>query len=228
MNRNAGRNSHVFAPYLRSHFRAARVVGAVCAGGCLSGGRVERSPAARFQRWRAGVRSRRAGKPAVGRPWIWRTEFFGLAPQADIALLDKGFHVACIDIQNMYGAPVALRHMDAFYANLVKQHGLAPKTVLEGFSRGALSALNWATKNPEKVAAIYVRIDGLPGDDWPTNQTVVHLANVHADCLDSVLRAASANVAATLLSNLGHTVVLRVVLAALRQAVRRPACRVRP
>ncbi len=28
---------------------------------------------------------------ATGRPWIWRTEFFGHEPQADIALLEHGF-----------------------------------------------------------------------------------------------------------------------------------------
>ena len=31
---------------------------------------------------------------AQGRPWIWRTEFFGHEPQADLALLARGFHVA--------------------------------------------------------------------------------------------------------------------------------------
>ena len=46
--------------------------------------------------------------PAPGKPWIWRTEFFGHEPQADIALLEKGFHVAYIDVQNLYGAPVAM------------------------------------------------------------------------------------------------------------------------
>ena len=69
--------------------------------------------------------------------------------------------------------------------------------------------------------SLYVRIDGLPGDDWPTNATVLHLANVHADCMEAIVRVASADVAATLLSNVGHTVVIRVVLAALRQAGRR-------
>ena len=38
---------------------------------------------------------------APGKPWIWRTEFFGHEPQADIALLGKGYHVAYIDLQNL-------------------------------------------------------------------------------------------------------------------------------
>ena len=45
---------------------------------------------------------------APGKPWIWRTEFFGHEPQGDLALLTNGFHVAYVDVQNLYGAPVAL------------------------------------------------------------------------------------------------------------------------
>ena len=55
---------------------------------------------------------------APGRPWIWRTEFFGHEPQADVTLVNKGFHAAYINVQNMYGGPEAMRLMDAFYADL--------------------------------------------------------------------------------------------------------------
>lgn len=105
--------------------------------------------------------------PAAGKPWIWRTEFFGHEPQGDIALLGKGFHVAFMDVQNMYGAPVALDHMDQFHAHLTKEFGLASKTVLEGFSRGGLFAFNWAARNPDKVAAIYVDAPVCDFKSWP-------------------------------------------------------------
>jgi pimeloyl-ACP methyl ester carboxylesterase len=105
--------------------------------------------------------------PAAGKPWIWRTEFFGHEPQADLALLNKGFHAAYIDVQNMYGAPVAMGHMDAFHAHLVKEFGLSHKTTLEGFSRGGLFAFNWAAKNPEKVACIYVDAPVCDFKSWP-------------------------------------------------------------
>ena len=29
---------------------------------------------------------------AQARPWIWRARFFGHEPQADLALLERGFH----------------------------------------------------------------------------------------------------------------------------------------
>lgn len=104
---------------------------------------------------------------ADGKPWIWRTEFFGHQPQADVALVGKGFHVAYIDVQNMYGAPVGLDHMDKFYAHLTEQRGLSKKTVLEGFSRGGLFALNWAARNPEKVACIYNDAPVCDFKSWP-------------------------------------------------------------
>lgn len=104
---------------------------------------------------------------AVGKPWIWRTEFFGHEPQADLVLLSKGFHVAYIDVQNMYGSPIAMGHMDTFYSHATKEFGLSPKTVLEGFSRGGLFALNWAAKNPDKVACIYNDAPVCDLKSWP-------------------------------------------------------------
>jgi len=105
--------------------------------------------------------------PAPGTPWIWRMEYFGHEPQADIMLLGKGFHVAYMDVQNMYGAPVALDHMDKFYARLTKAWALSSKTVLEGFSIGGLFAFNWAVRNPDKVASIYVDAPVCDFKSWP-------------------------------------------------------------
>jgi len=105
--------------------------------------------------------------PARRKPWIWRTEFFGHQPQADLALLHKGFHLAYMDVQNMYGAPVALDHMDRFHEHLTAVRGLAPKTVLEGFSRGGLFALNWAARHPERVACVYNDAPVCDFKSWP-------------------------------------------------------------
>jgi len=104
---------------------------------------------------------------AAGKPWIWRTEFFGHEPQGDLALLAKGFHVAYMDVQNLYGAPVALDLMDKYHAHLVDTRGLSKKTVLEGFSRGGLYSLNWAARNPEKVACIYNDAPVCDFKSWP-------------------------------------------------------------
>jgi pimeloyl-ACP methyl ester carboxylesterase len=105
--------------------------------------------------------------PIQSKAWIWRTEFFGAFPALDIALLDAGFHVAYIDVQNMYGAPIAMRHMDMFYRQLTETFGLATQCVLEGFSRGGLFALNWAALNPRLVACLYLDAPVCDFKSWP-------------------------------------------------------------
>lgn len=105
--------------------------------------------------------------PAEGRPWIWRTEFFGHEPQADIALLGKGYHVAYVDVQDLYGAPPALDRMDAFYNLLTSDRQLSKKVVLEGFSRGGLFAFNWAARHPDRVSCIYVDAPVCDFKSWP-------------------------------------------------------------
>src|SRR6195952_3165436 len=52
--------------------------------------------------------------PAEGKPWIWRTEFFGHEPQGDSTLAAKGFYIVYMDMQDMYGAPASLALMDKF------------------------------------------------------------------------------------------------------------------
>jgi lysophospholipase L1-like esterase len=106
-------------------------------------------------------------KPAAGKPWIWRTEFFGHEPQADIALLDKGFFLAYVDMTNLYGGPLAMSIMDEMYVTAIGKHSLSEKVVLEGFSRGGLFAFNWAARNPAKVACIYNDAPVCDFTSWP-------------------------------------------------------------
>jgi pimeloyl-ACP methyl ester carboxylesterase len=109
----------------------------------------------------------RPGTPREGRPWIWRTEFFGVFHALDVALLKAGFHLAYIDVQNMYGSPKAMRCMDRFYAELTGRYGLSKRCVLEGFSRGALYALNWAVHRPRDVSCIYLDAPVCDFKSWP-------------------------------------------------------------
>lgn len=106
-------------------------------------------------------------KPAPGKYWIWRTEFFGVDPQADIALLGEGVYVAYVGVGGLFGAPVALDAMDKFYDHVTKTYGLNAKTVPEGFSRGGLYALNWAIRHPDRVACIYLDAPVCDFKSWP-------------------------------------------------------------
>lgn len=106
-------------------------------------------------------------EPAAGKPWIWRTEFFGHEPQADIALLKRGWHVAYLNVKNMYGAPRSIELMRRFHDDVVARFGLARRVVLEGFSRGGLYAFNYAATHPDRVAALYLDAPVLDIRSWP-------------------------------------------------------------
>ena len=117
-----------------------------------------------------------AGRPALlvvpkaavpGKPWIWRTEFFEHEPQADLALLELGWHLAYVNARDMYGAPRAMAIFDAFYEQVTRAHGLARRVVLEGLSRGGLYAFNYAVARPERVAALYLDAPVLNVHSWP-------------------------------------------------------------
>lgn len=104
---------------------------------------------------------------AAGRPWIWRARFFGHEPQADVALLEKGYHVAYCEVGGLFGGPEAVAHWDDFYAHVVGKYDLARKVALEGMSRGGLIIYNWAARNPEKVACLYGDAPVCDIRSWP-------------------------------------------------------------
>ena len=104
---------------------------------------------------------------ARGKPWIWRARFFGHQPQADIALLKKGFHIAYIEVGGLFGNPAAVERWKLFYGYLTREHGLSSKVALEGMSRGGLIIYNWAGANPEKVSCIYGDAPVCDFRSWP-------------------------------------------------------------
>lgn len=103
---------------------------------------------------------------AANHPWIWRARFWGHEPQADIALLERGFHVVYCDVAELFGNEEAIAAWNGFYA-LLHKAGLGKKTVLEGMSRGGVYAFNWAAVNRDKVAAVYVDNPVLDLKTWP-------------------------------------------------------------
>jgi len=105
-------------------------------------------------------------KVAQGNPWVIRARFWGHEPQTDIALLERGFHIAYCDVANLYGGKEAIKRWDKFYHFMEKQ-GLSKKVVLEGMNRGGLIIYNWAAKNKKKVTCIYADAPVLDGKSWP-------------------------------------------------------------
>jgi lysophospholipase L1-like esterase/pimeloyl-ACP methyl ester carboxylesterase len=106
---------------------------------------------------------------AVGHPWIWRARFWGHEPQTEIALLERGFHVVYCDVAEMFGNQQAVTLWNRFY-KLINRAGLSQKGVLEGMSRGATYALNWAAENPGKVSCVYIDNPLLDLKTWPAGK----------------------------------------------------------
>ena len=103
---------------------------------------------------------------AVSKPWVWRARFWGHEPQADIALLERGFHIVYCDVAELFGNDESLSVWDGFYQMLVKA-GLASKSVMEGMSRGGVYIYRWAATYPERVAGIYADAPVLDLKSWP-------------------------------------------------------------
>ena len=104
---------------------------------------------------------------AAGHPWVWRARFPNFHAEMDIELLGRGFHVAYVDVAELFGSPTAMAIGDAFYKQVTTQHGFAAKPAMEGVSRGGLFVYNWAVKNPDKVACIYCDTPVLDFKSWP-------------------------------------------------------------
>jgi sialidase-1 len=102
-----------------------------------------------------------------GNPWVWRSSFPDWHTDMDSILLTKGFHIAYINTDDLYGHPVAMQAWDNFYALLTNNVKLSAKPALEAVSRGALYALAWAKRNPDKVSCIYAETPVYDVKSWP-------------------------------------------------------------
>lgn len=122
---------------------------------------------------------------AAGNPWVWRARFWGHQPQADLKLLEAGYHIAYCDVMGLFGAPVAVERWDRFYQEMVGR-GLAKKVALEAMSRGGLIAFNWAAQNREKVACIYADAPVLDIKSWPMG---LYTSEGHTGARDKMFEA---------------------------------------
>jgi len=97
-------------------------------------------------------------KPAPGPiPWVWYAPTLpGLPGEEEKWMFqhftEAGCAIAGIDVGESYGSPEGRALYSAFYDELTRQRGFAPKAVMLGRSRGGLMTLGWATENADKVA----------------------------------------------------------------------------
>jgi pimeloyl-ACP methyl ester carboxylesterase len=93
---------------------------------------------------------------AEGKPWVWRTEYFGAFAQADLAMLAHGWHLAYYNVSELFGGNRCVEIMGRFHCYLKAIHGFTALPALFGFSRGGFSAFNYAARFPGKVGLLYL------------------------------------------------------------------------
>lgn len=105
-------------------------------------------------------------KPAKGLPWLWRARFWGHFPQAEIALLERGFFLVYCDVTELFGNAQAIGIWNRFYEMLTGS-GLSTRAAFIGYSRGGFYVYRWAAVNPDRVACVYADAPVLDIKSWP-------------------------------------------------------------
>lgn len=97
-------------------------------------------------------------KSAKNLPWVLRANPINtksqIDNQIDIMLLEKGYHIAYLDIKDILISSEVIQRWNSFYQFLVKK-GLSKKATIEATQLGSFAALKWATRNPKKISSIY-------------------------------------------------------------------------
>lgn len=105
--------------------------------------------------------------PKAGREWVWKAEFFSAFPNFELAMLERGFHLAFLNVGNTFGCPSAMTHFDEFYTMLTEKYSFSSHPVLLGLSRGGLYVYNWAANNADKVSCVYADNAVCDFKSWP-------------------------------------------------------------
>jgi len=105
-------------------------------------------------------------QPLDGKPWIWKAYFPDWHTDMDSILLSRGFHLAYLQTNDMFGSPIAMQIWNKFHG-WMQSNGFAEKVALEGISRGGLYVYNWAKRNPLKVSCIYAEAPVCNTSSWP-------------------------------------------------------------
>jgi DNA integrity scanning protein DisA with diadenylate cyclase activity len=137
-------------------------------------------------------------------------------PLADLLETDETYLDASTQVRFGYLTLAASFHWNLLklLGNVAPTYHLAPPAASHEPTLVQLPYLN-------DTLTLHVTLAGISPDDWLEHASAALLAEIHADCLASLLCTGSADVATTFLSHVGGTLVIRVTLNALRLAHRR-------
>ena len=117
-------------------------------------------------------------QPAPGKPWLWRSMFWGLelgaverVTKGDLTLLEKDYHVVIVP-GDASGHASGNANIDAAYETLTKTYGFSKTLSMASMSRETLALFRWAAANPEKVESLYVDNGVCNILSWPAGKLV--------------------------------------------------------
>ena len=94
-------------------------------------------------------------KTIDGKRWLLKTEYFGAFPDLELAMLERGYHLAYVKNRNRWGLREDLDIKKRFRDFLVAEFGLAPKCIPVGMSCGGIFSVKLAGLYPEMVSVVY-------------------------------------------------------------------------
>lgn len=104
---------------------------------------------------------------AAGKPWLWVGEFAGHLASFEDGLVERGWHVAYVDLKNRFGSPGSMAVWEKVYAELHERRGFSAKPALLGISRGGLYVNAWTRLHPDRVSVLYLDNGVCDVRSWP-------------------------------------------------------------
>lgn len=101
--------------------------------------------------------------------WALKTEYWDAFPETEIALLEKGFHVAYLQNISRFATREDCDNKEEFAKYLQQNYGLRDKCVLIGLSCGGAHAFNFAGYYPKRISCIFADAPVLNFCSYPGN-----------------------------------------------------------
>ena len=110
--------------------------------------------------------------------WMLKTEYWDAFPAVEIALLEKGFHLAYVKNKTRFATREECDCKARFAAYLSETYGLRKSCVPVGMSCGGAHAVNFAGFYPELISCLYIDAPVLNFCDYPGRLGDEHCASV--------------------------------------------------
>ncbi|MBR2474480.1 MAG: alpha/beta fold hydrolase [Clostridia bacterium] len=90
------------------------------------------------------------------REWLLKSEYFGAFPKFEADMLARGYHLCYLENLSRWGTDEDQKAKRDFSEFLQKEYRLARKCICVGMSCGGFHAVNFASRYPSYVSALYL------------------------------------------------------------------------